>query len=104
MFKLVPFILLLLLMTSRKGIYFDDDDDYFDVLEGIPTEYIKTNSFLRSPVIKSKIFGEAKGPHIVNLRKKLSKEVLDQIKKSEVTFLVQFDESEEEEWREFFVN
>lgn len=86
-------------MISKKGNYFDEED--IRMLRGLPIEYIKTNSFLTTATRK---FPHIKGPQMIDLRWPISREILEQIQRSEVSFLVQINEDEEEELKDFFVN
>lgn len=101
MVRLIPF-LLILLMVSRKGNYFNEED--IELFAGVPSEYLKTNTFWRKPFpLKNKIIN-IKEPYLVHLQRRISEELLERMKRSEVAFLVQLEEDEEEEFREFFVN
>lgn len=102
MFKLIPCVLILL-MISRKGNYFDAED--FELLNGLPSEYLKTNSFVRKTQsqMEQKLV-RPKRPRLVDLRRHITTEIYDQIKKSDVAFFVHLDEEQEDELKEFFVN
>lgn len=45
-----------------------------------------------------------KRPRLVDLRRHITTEIYEQIKKSDVTFFVHLDEDQEDELKEFFVN
>lgn len=99
MFKLVPF-LLILLMISKKANYLNEDDE--EILNEISSEFIKTHLHTHKTKNMQKKF--SKKGFIVDLRKKVSKEVMDKIQSSQVKYFVYLDEDDEMEMHEMFVN
>jgi len=95
-FKLIPCIIILLMILRRINHFSEDD---FEVFDALPTEYIKTNSFLSSPQIMP-----TKGVRIFDLRKKISRGAFERIKKSELAFLIKINEEEREDLKYFFDN
>lgn len=102
MFKLIPFVLIIL-MISRKGNYFDDEDEL--MLRGQPTEYLKTNSFLRMPSeYRRTIFIPKFIDLQSSLKQELSKEIFERIKNSKVAVLVNLDKEEDKKFHEYYMN
>lgn len=91
-------MLLIVLMISKKANYLSEEDE--DIMTEIPKEFIKTTFAQKSKTIRKKMIGG----FVVDMRKKISKEVMDRIQSSEVKYFVHLNEQEEENLREYFVN
>ena len=106
MFKLIPFILILLMIT-QKGNHFNKDDITF--YSQVPTEYLITNTYVKKSLVSRRFLNKKnlfkfKNPQVVDLRRKMTKEILNSIRNSKISFLVDLDDDEKEELKEFFVN
>lgn len=90
------------MMISLDGNHFEDEDtEIFDS----PKEYLITNTFLRrNSRFPGQRFDSNIEPKIIDLRKKISKEVLEEIKNSEISYIINLDDEDTKELRGLFSN
>lgn len=98
----VLILFLILMIISHNGNYLEDEDiEIFDA----PKEYLITNTFLRrNSRFPGQHFENNIEPKIIDLRHKISKEVLEEIKNSEISYLINLDDEDTKEMRGFFAN
>lgn len=88
-------------MISKKANYMNESDE--EVVTDYASEFLKTHMHTQKPTITKNNLIESRG-FIVDLRRKVSREVLEKVKSSEVKYFVYLDEEEEEELKELFLN